>query len=515
MQPLPPSGPPSGAFAPIPARPLSPGQPAPADRVELASRSGPGPLIPAGMTRPSPPPADASPRPWPLAPEQRPLSSALTLLNGQRSSQVSAQLTPMGLAGLALEQLPGQLPANPWDPQPTPEGWKLPKNPDPAPLRARDLFELKSPEDLGPLQLVPSLCGKIRQLRLQWPEEFVDPAFSAQRALFQDVLGKLPGEVQFQVVVEGLAAARLPQMLRDWNLEFEERMHFHPLHLHSTPQQVYLPMTMWARDGAILLHTQEGRPVLVLPKAFRGDGQVDPQLNRLRLQGSGAAPALFSQTLPQLEVRRSHLQFEGGDLVASRQHVLLGGQSLARTVQECGLSRQEALAHFGQLLGKKVVVIEPQPDFHLDLGFTFLDEETIAVADPEESLRRLPPSPEQAIFARCSQEKHLPSLYHQAARRLQEMGFRVVRLPGLAGLGLVTPYPTYNNVLMEDYVENAQRVRRVYLPVYGLDPLDDWARDVYTRAGFSVVAMASARDTTRLWGALRCATGELEISHLS
>jgi hypothetical protein len=268
---------------------------------------------------------------------------------------------------------------------------------------------------------------------------------------------------------------------------------------------VYEPMTMWARDGALLLRTEEQQSVLMLPRSFRGDGQVDAKLNRLVIQGSGAAPARLQSALPNLLVRRSHLSFEGGDVIASRKAVLLGAETVARNIRDLKLTREGVVEEFEKLLGLPVIVIDPQPEFHIDLGFTFLDDDTIAVADPGQTMGRVAELAELQTMVTATRDKQLAEKYDRAAAKLEHLGYRIVRLPNLAGLGLITPYFTYNNVLLENY----DQVKRVYMPTYGVEVLDEAARAVFRGHGFQVLDMPSARLSTKLWGAIRCASGEL------
>lgn len=508
MQPLPPAGS-SGPYLSNLSAPAAGGgmqRSAPAQRQDGVELSGnrPSPLMqrPPGEARSR---LEPSPRPWPPAAEHQPRGTALAALASRGQPSAASQALPGGPLNAALfAQL--SPPGDPWRAAPTPSGWTVPRNPDRRPLEARDPFEvLEGSQDLPELRLVPSCCGNISSLWLQWPEEVLDPAWSAQVAVFHDLFTRLPEQVRFEVVAEGLSEARLRSQMSQWDLARPERIRIHTLALRSNESLLYEPLTLWARDGAVLAESL-GKSVLLLPRSFRGHGQVDPKLNRQIVQGTAVAPARLAQAL-QLEVRRTALSFEGGDVVAGTRAVLLGAHSLSRTMSDRRLSRPAALEEFSRQFGLPVVVIEPQPEFHIDLGFTFLDDHTVAVADPASSLNRLADRPELEAQRRVTLERQLPERYDQAARRLEEQGYRVVRLPHLAGLSLSTPHCTYNNVLLES--DGGSR-RRVYLPVYDLPPLDDWARATYQGQGFQVIDMPSARLSTLLWGSLRCASGDLE-----
>lgn len=477
----------------------------PGDRLETTQTSKPG-LIQPGFIKSAPSLKQDSPRPYPSAPEDLSKGSALANLTSKGANKTAAPMLPAGVAQ-CLTQLE-KPPRAAEDANPTPDGWKLPANPNSTPLRPRDLFNIPvGTEDLGQLKIVASSHGRIRSLRLQWPEEFQEPAFGAQKAVLFDLCTRLPQDVHFEIVAEGLACSALPALIQEWRLPLH-RIRIHPLHLHATPEQVYHPMTMWARDGSLLLATCEGREVLLLPKSFRGDCQVDPKLNRHVVQGTGAAPASLAQTLPELIVRRSHLSFEGGDVVASRQSALIGGEVVARNMHELKLSKAAVLEQFKELFGVTVTVVEPPPEFHLDLGFTFLDDTTVAVADPGQGLKLAEGNPNLARLIQATLDKGVVDKYNRAAQQLTAVGYRIQRLPNLCGVGLVTPYLTYNNVLLENYAT----VKKAYMPVYDVPALDDCARDFYRSHGFQVVDMPSARLSTKLWGALRCATGDLRVT---
>jgi hypothetical protein len=487
--------------------------------VQLGAATAAARATTAAPDAPSGPPLTLpSPRPWPPSLQDLPRASTWPVLSARGPADVTACLLTLGAMGAAL--LPGleahtrlapRQPRSEWSARATPRGWTVPRNPSRTPVKPGAALEVREgTEDLGPLRVVPSMSGRLRAMRLQWPEEFQEPAFSAQKMVVHDVLTRLPHDVVVHIVAEGMSAPALRSLLEGWRISNPDRVHIHILQLHSTPERWYQPMTMWSRDGAILMRSARGRDVLLLPRSFRRDGQVDRSLNRVVVQGTGAAPALLASALPELEVRRSGLIFEGGDVVASRRAVLLGGDSVAASCAELGLSRDEVVERFTRELGRPVIVIEPQPEFHVDLGFTFLDDDTVAVADPDAAMQLASqlPGNELAEMVLATQQKQLAAKYDRAAAMLAQLGYRVCRVPNLCGIGLSTPYLTYNNVLIEQYGD----VRRVYMPVYDVPLLDEAAREVYRQHGFTVMDMPSARHSTKLWGAIRCATGELAVS---
>jgi hypothetical protein len=438
--------------------------------------------------------AAVTPRPVNVNPGSQGMAAALVLLGP----------AAMASALLPTPEKPAKTPGK-WDREKVPGAWYVPKNPSRIPVQPRYAFEVApGTDDVGPVQVVPSLAGRLRALRLHWPDEVEEPAFSAQRTTFHDLFTRFPSDVTFHVVTEGQSAARLQALVEAWGVADPTRIHYHPLHLHSTVEQWYEPVTMWARDTALLMRTHDGRPLLLLPRSFRKDGQVDASLNRRIIHGAAAAPALLQERLGLL-VRRSELNFEGGDVVPSRQTVLVGGHLVQRNMRDLKLGKAAVVERLQEQLGRPVVVIEPQPAFHLDVGFTWLSEGVVAVADPRLAaamVRGLKPTGLD-LDTMLKADPALADRYDKGAATLLGAGFQVVRMPNLPGLALLTPYLTYNNVLMED--------KRVYMPVYDLPVLDEFARSIYRNHGFQVVDMPSARHSTRLWGSVRCASGELQV----
>ncbi len=101
--------------------------------------------------------------------------------------------------------------------------------------------------------------------------------------------------------------------------------------------------------------------------------------------------------------------------------------------------------------------------------------------------------------------------YDHLARQLAA-DHQVERIPCLMGqrYGHELPYLTYNNCMMEDYRgPDGERIRKVYLPQYGCEPLDKMARQAYQQRGFQVVPLDMAAITV-LAGAIRCSSYALE-----
>jgi hypothetical protein len=64
-------------------------------------------------------------------------------------------------------------------------------------------------------------------------------------------------------------------------------------------------------------------------------------------------------------------------------------------------------------------------------------------------------------------------------------------------------------VLLEDYTEQEQHVKKAYMPVYGCQPLDDYAAKVFQELGCQVVELPTAIMSRRK-GAIRCSSQVLD-----
>ncbi len=169
--------------------------------------------------------------------------------------------------------------------------------------------------------------------------------------------------------------------------------------------------------------------------------------------------------------------------------------------------------------------VEGPANDHLDMGLTPLDEKTMAVADPSLAKR---------IFAGMSPErrKEVASILSEAsgslfrgddllnagdsrnypnqqkdfdayASQLEREGYRIVRTP-YAEPSYGTPNISYNNCLMERFKnDEGVEIKRIFLPVYGIDELDRKAISTYEKEGYEVHPMPLANLATRK-GALRC-----------
>jgi len=201
--------------------------------------------------------------------------------------------------------------------------------------------------------------------------------------------------------------------------------------------------------------------------------------------------------------------------------------SFARTGQLWGeLKRHaESLAHDLKLLsgGKEVVVPfspgSPAYKGDLDMVMTPLGGKLVSVANTslaEGVAKRLssegfdfvkPGTGEDSLRDYRFEQEELESV----ARALSQRGLTVVRVPLLNRMernGEVIPWCSYNNVLVEIFGNK----KRVYMPVYGIDDLDEAAAQVYAGLGFEVRKIKGLSEAAKHLGALRCSIKILERS---
>jgi hypothetical protein len=193
---------------------------------------------------------------------------------------------------------------------------------------------------------------------------------------------------------------------------------------------------------------------------------------------------------------------------------------------------------FEEKFGKPVTILgkddpstvhreEPATD-HMDMGCTPIDDNTFFVGDPglaKQLVGKMSPEEladaERILSESAGHPVRLPRPddrnrdnqedFEAYAKTLTEKGYNVIRLPH-AEPGLSRSYISYNNCLMERFErEDGEQVRRVFLPVYNIPKLDDYATKTWESQGFEVIPMPLGALSQR-WGALRCVSNWLDRS---
>ncbi len=198
---------------------------------------------------------------------------------------------------------------------------------------------------------------------------------------------------------------------------------------------------------------------------------------------------------------------------------------------------ESARQMFEEKFGKPVTILgaddpstahkeEPASD-HMDMGCTPVDDQTFFVGDPglaKKLVARMSPEElrqaEEILSESAGHPVRLPRLddrnrdnqedFEAYVKTLSEKGYNIKRMPH-AEPGLSRSYISYNNCLMERFEKDGQEVKRVFLPVYGIPKLDDYAVDTWKSEGFEVIPMPLGALSQR-WGALRCISNWLKRS---
>jgi len=173
---------------------------------------------------------------------------------------------------------------------------------------------------------------------------------------------------------------------------------------------------------------------------------------------------------------------------------------------------------------------DPATD-HMDMGCTPIDDKTFLVGDPslaKDAIATMSSNEKQAVEDVLSKRAGYPvklpeqgpfephnrddqSDFDAYAHILESKGYKVVRVPHLEPPKAGDPYISYNNCLMERFEKDGKEVRRVFLPHYGVQKLDDMADKVWESQGFEVHPIP-LNALSAEWGALRCVSNWLDRS---
>jgi hypothetical protein len=356
-------------------------------------------------------------------------------------------------------------------------------------------------------------------------------------ALLKDLLRRLDRSVRFVVVVEpGADLEALRRMIRDF---------FHESAVDRVRFAELPSITLFAQDNARAARDSEGRPVLLIPRAFgRGSTREDDELD----------PEKAERALG-IRVVRSRLVWQGGNIVNDRETCLVGADTIAENVARFGLTAGETRALLTADLGADLTVLgdarrarfDPvketmapsgQAAFHIDLDVSLLGrvgpraKPCALVADPVRGREQLsavlarrslmtgkflPPGPLKkfirAEYDAYAKQRHPQVLGYAAA--LERLGYRVVGMPDLRIDPDQNVFASTN--LDFGYCNVLPGLRRgrpavCYLP-WGIPALDRAAALRFRAAGVEGVRIgtpAVADALMRLQGALHCFCGALE-----
>ncbi len=364
--------------------------------------------------------------------------------------------------------------------------------------------ESAAEEDTRATALLSDTTGQLEQVVLQYSSSLADEVLPTYKSFLQQLCRK----TVVHVVCETDSQVEVfRQMLDNWQIENPGRFK-----LLNAGKQI----TVWARDRFVVKATKDNqrRKIVVLPTLPQSD--ATDRLNDKEI------PALIARcTGETIETRQSSLFFEGGNMVTSDKFLFTGHSTLTDSRLA---SEEEVVRYLEKEFGKKVVVVGSddvrEPEEHIDMYLTPIDDKTVLLGDPalgrsilaaknaeprenDKASEETPEDDSQEQPSRTPTDKvGLDSLYEHAGKQLAKRGFKVERIPILIDDYGYTV--TYNNVLME--VRNGKRI--VYMPVYGLEELDSAAKKKYESLGFKVKPVDVSK-IYRFGGTLRCVTNVL------
>ena len=337
---------------------------------------------------------------------------------------------------------------------------------------------------VGDAEIVSDAHGALTEISVHYRQDFHEQSHET----LEDLIVALPPEVTIRVVVARQDEFDyLVQHLASEEVPDTERL---------VPLVTGFEISPWAKDRYGTLQ-RRGRPVVAVPPhraavpGARGNDERVPDLM------CGALEHVRCLALP--------FYFEGGDLISDERHVFVAATLLERNPPLTDLRRKDLLEQIGDELGRDAVPIGgiggDVPDHHIGMYLTPLGDGRVAVASPElgERLYRSLPREEQTV--ELLDDPAAVGRFTRVAGDLRAQGFTVVEVPMLL---TATPrvYVSYNNALLERRA--GERV--VYMPVYGIEGLDEAAAEVFRGQGWRVEPVR-VDDVYAHTGSLRCLVG--------
>jgi hypothetical protein len=290
--------------------------------------------------------------------------------------------------------------------------------------------------------------------------------------------------------------------------------------------------SIWAQDAYIALQDKKGDTFLAESICFTRDHDM----------------SVADDVSVQSDIKRlqSFLYFQGGNVLQAGEYGLVGMdyilENMGRVFME---SNKKVLKAFERMLGWPVIAVGRkeviphkhrqylggglfQPVFHIDMYITPTGQkgeknrEIVFVGSP--ALAR-------QILGEKRHENDFDIYFDEAAQQLSAY-FDVKRLPLLPcryrSKKMEQPrhyYLTYNNALVESYIENDKVFRQVYMPTYERSvkefrndsyleqyygdvkryrKLDAAAEKIWKSIGFRVFKISGVEDLAMSWGAVHC-----------
>lgn len=381
--------------------------------------------------------------------------------------------------------------------------------------------------------LLPDNSGPIKRLLLHFADYDIIPTLYG-------VLRNLGPAMRLTIAVpKGERAKLLETLLREWKPAGADRVNVVTLDE---------PMTFWIRDEFAAARNQ----TIVMPKRY-GLRDIPESIEKL-------------STSMQLKAVHSLLEFDGGNVVVSPEHVFVGYNLIQANLGTLFDSEADIVGYLKQLFGRNIIVVgnakTPVPHEHIDMYLTPLSGGRLLLGDPRlaaqllEKNRKLlggtygknyfdektVPLPETVkkllfatpdfverlnndlgvrrpadvgkdddvtlalLYARNNLPKNL-KLFDDIADDLRRQGFKsIYRVPILMNHDIENgPFITYNNMLIDAAPIGDKRRDRVLMPRYNIAPFDTAARQTLSDLGYDVIPI-DVQNISFYNGTLRCIT---------
>ncbi len=407
------------------------------------------------------------------------------------------------------------------------------------------------PRQLGETQYADS-CGQVKNLALMMSSYVGGRARSQMLDAYKTLFTRMEPDTKFTITVQGPSDQRdVEKAIKDSGMTNPERVQLIKPQVGS--------LTVWARDMMVPLFLKDDpNHVALLGQQPLHDWHDNDKL---------VPPAICKANPHILFDDDKSLVTDGGDVMANTKESFVGYYSLDATAQKISRSldadpalKQKTVAEYEQKLGhpiltaaqhkemceeiaverfskkfgKPVTVLgkddpttvhreEPATD-HMDMGCTPVDDRTFLVGDPslaKKIVATMTPAEiadaERKLSEAAGEPVRLVSRngdcqedFDGYEKTLKDKGYNVVRIPHLENGAVSRSYLSYNNCLMERFERpDGTKVRRVFLPVYEIPKIDQFAIKTWESQGYEVIPMPLGALSERK-GALRCVSNWLE-----
>lgn len=395
--------------------------------------------------------------------------------------------------------------SSPVEPDPMPQGVTPIVEPSPPPRYTSGppdpipQIDIGANADARALAPLSEYRGRIGHIIIHAPDEFIDRLWTP----VGDLIKALPSDTRVSLVCNfNAACADLRAKLEDSEVADRPGVNI---------RYIERPMLIWSRDRYISTRPaspENDLPVVLVP-------QLVHNFDAARRSAERQIPSLLNAFEPICNIAEPGLILEGGNVLATGKHVLVGGNAIVENAVKT--SPEQALSELSRTFRPRVLLIGDAsglpPVGHIDMFITVVGEDHLLVGCPRLAKRIMENADDtsrEALDERLFITPDMPEpkgpdftparieRFDAVALSLNRAGYRVDRLPYVDSRGgdfIIS----YNNVIQET-VDGA---RVVYMPIYGIAALDNAARKTYEELGFRV-APIDVTPICHLLGAVRC-----------